>query len=381
MPIIDLEAIMVKLLNLPVIRQLLQGIVRSANDEQVKEIDGLKKEKEDLAAENKKLSTNLAAYIKAYNNWKAKAESLEKDKKALAGQIADKDNEISQLRHDYEQKLTDQRTACEELVNKIQEEKKQALEEQKKTLDGQHLAEMKVKNTELAAKEKELTSTQGDLKESQKRNTKLEHDLKSLNQTYDACRAAKEALESEIRPALRIQELYGSLSEEARRQLSSRYPRTDLLGLVCCGVQERYVELLRDWCRSSFLKGEFLSESDKLCELYTTFFELSHPEVDGQPSCTLESPMLGGEFDARYHEKVERNISRGKIVKVLLPMLRDGEGKLEENALVSVSATRSEDDSFGGMGRMNPPRSSESLAKPGKVQTDSASKEDEWSSF
>ena len=59
MPIIDLEAIMVKLLNLPVIRQLLQGIVRSANDEQMKEIDGLKNEKLALENEKKKLSTDL----------------------------------------------------------------------------------------------------------------------------------------------------------------------------------------------------------------------------------------------------------------------------------------------------------------------------------
>lgn len=374
MPIIDLEAIMVKLLNLPVIRQLLQGIVRSANDEQVKEIDGLKNEKLALENEKKKLSTDLEKFKTAYNTWKAKAESLERDKATLTAQIADKDKEIAALKQAYEQKLTVQRTACEEQVKRILSEKQQALEEQKKTLDDQHQAEM-------TAKDQELTSTKVDLKESQKNSRQLEKALDGLTQTYVTCKGVKEKLEAAIQPALRIQELYGSLSAEAREQLSSRYPRTDLLGLVCCGVQERYVELLRDWCRTSFLKEEFLSESDKLCELYTTFFELSHPEVDGQPSCTLESPMLGGEFDARYHEKVERNVSRGKIVKVLLPMLRDGEGTLEEKALVSVSATRSEDDSFGGMGRMNPPRSSESLAKPGKVQTESTGKDDEWSSF
>ena len=141
------------------------------------------------------------------------------------------------------------------------------------------------------------------------------------------------------------------------------------------------MELLRDWCRSSFLKGAFLSESDKLCELYTTFFELSHPEVDGQPSYTLESPMQGGDFDARYHEKVERNVSRGKIVKVLLPILRDGTGKIVENALVSVSANHPDDDGFDSMSRISSPHNPESLSRPGKVQTESTSKEDKWISF
>ena len=287
---------MVRLLGVPLVRRLLKGIVREANEELE---DECRQAKEQLKATQDELSSTRKALA-----------TSEKDVRWLEAERQKQQSRAEEL-------------AAE--IRRLQDAHTSELRE----LKARHEQEMQSQRSELAR-------CQQDCAAARRQQKQAEAALSQAREAHEACRNALTAAEQELASFREIGERFLRLPEGVREGLSPLFPQTGTLELLCAGVQQRTVERLGEWCRSEFKSGRCLEQAPELSELFMRLFGLAYPSVVGRATRTLMLPAIGEEFDSQFHDKAGMRQVRGRIGRVLFPGVRGADGSVVSKDIVEL---------------------------------------------
>ena len=309
---------MVRLLNVPLVRRLLKGIVREANEELE---DECRQSKEQLKAAQDELSAThkaLATSEKEVRRLEAECQNQQARAEELAAEI---------------RRLQDAHTAeLRELKARHEQSERQA-----KDAHTAELRELKARHEkELQSQRDELARSRQVSAASRRAQEQAEAALTQVREAHATCRQALEVAERELASFREIGERFLRLPEKVREGLSPLFPQTGTLELLCAGVQQRTVERLGEWCRSEFKSGRCLEQAPELSELFTRLFGLAYPSVVGRATRTLLLPAIGEEFDSQFHDKAGMRQVRGRIGRVLFPGVRGADGSVVSKAIVEI---------------------------------------------
>lgn len=318
MNFLSLEKGMVRLLNVPLVRRLLKGIVREANEELE---DECRQVKEQLKATQDELS----AMRKALATSEKDVQWLESERQTLQECADEQAAEIRRLQDAHAAELRELKTRHEQS------------ERQAKDAHTTELRELKAcHEKEMQSQRDELTRCRRDGEEAKRSQKQAEATLAQVREAQERCQQALTAVERELVSFMEIRERFLRLPEEVREGLSPLFPQTGALELLCAGVQQRTVERLGEWCRSEFKSGRCLEQATALSELFTRLFGLAYPSVAGRATRTLLQPSVGEEFDSQFHDKTGMRQVRGRIGRVLFPGVRGADGSVVSKAIVEL---------------------------------------------
>lgn len=309
---------MVRLLSVPLVRRLLKGIVREANEELE---DECRQAKEQLKATQDELSSTR----KALATFEKDARWLEAERQKQQSRAEELAVEIRRLQDAHTSELRELKARHEQSERQLQDAHTSELRE----LKARHEQEMQSQRSELAR-------CQQDCAAARRQQKQAEAALSQAREAHEACRNALTAAEQELVSFREIGERFLRLPEQVREGLSPLFPQTGTLELLCAGVQQRTVERLGEWCRSEFKSGRCLEQAPELSELFTRLFGLAYPSVVGRATRTLMLPAIGEEFDSQFHDKAGMRQVRGRIGRVLFPGVRGADGSVVSKAIVEL---------------------------------------------
>ena len=309
---------MVRLLGVPLVRRLLKGIVREANEELE---DECRQAKEQLKATRDELSSMR----KALATFEKDARWLEAERQEQQSRAEELAAEIRRLQDAHTFELRELKARHEQSERQLQDAHTSELRE----LKARH-------EQELQSQRSERTRWQRDCEAARRQQKQAEAALSQVREAHEACRQALTAAEQELASFREIGERFLRLPEQVRKGLSPLFPQTGTLELLCAGVQQRTVERLGEWCRSEFKSGRCLEQAPELSELFTRLFGLAYPTVVGRATRTLMLPAIGEEFDSQFHDKTGMRQVRGRIGRVLFPGVRGADGSVVSKAIVEL---------------------------------------------
>lgn len=309
---------MVRLLSVPLVRRLLKGIVREANEELE---DECRQAKEQLKATQDELSSTRKALATSEKDvrW------LEAERQKQQSRAEELAAEIRRLQDAHTSELRELKARHEQSERQLQNAHTSELRE----LKARH-------EQELQSQRSELTRCQQDCAAARRQQEQAEAALSQVREAHEAYRQALTAAEQELASFREIGERFLRLPEQVREGLSPLFPQTGTLELLCAGVQQRTVERLGEWCRSEFKSGRCLEQAPELSELFTRLFGLAYPPVVGRATRTLMLPAIGEEFDSQFHDKAGMRQVRGRIGRVLFPGVRGADGSVVSKAIVEL---------------------------------------------
>ena len=331
---------MVRLLGVPLVRRLLKGIVREANEELE---DECRQAKEQLKATQDELSSTR----KALATFEKDARWLEAERQKQQSRAEELAVEIRRLQDAHTSELRELKARHEQSERQLQDahtselrELKARHEQSERQLQDAHtseLRELKARHEqEMQSQRSELARCQQDCAAARRQQKQAEAALSQVREAHEACRQALTAAEQELASFREIGERFLRLPEQVREGLSPLFPQTGTLELLCAGVQQRTVERLGEWCRSEFKSGRCLEQAPELSELFTRLFGLAYPTVVGRATRTLLLPAIGEEFDSQFHDKAGMRQVRGRIGRVLFPGVRGADGSVVSKAIVEI---------------------------------------------
>ncbi len=313
---------MVRLLNVPLVRRLLKGIVREANEELEDECrqakEQLKTTQDELSAARKTLATS-----------EKDVRRLESERQTLQERADEQTAEIRRLQDAHAAELRELKARHEQ----SERQAKDAHDAELRELKARYEKELRTVRERLQA---DLTKSQQACKAAQSAAETATGELAQVREAQERCQQALTVAERELASFREIRERFLRLPEGVREGLSPLFPQTGALELLCAGVQQRTVERLGEWCRSEFKSGRCLEQATALSELFTRLFGLAYPSVAGRATRTLLQPAVGEEFDSQFHDKTGMRQVRGRIGRVLFPGVRGADGSVVSKAIVEL---------------------------------------------